>query len=273
MDDLKDSLRPLLTQAPEPPPLADITDRVRRHRRRRRGLVAALAAVGCLAVLVTAVGIRSTRDTNVVAGPGPDADGSGPDASDEAPGREPASDDEQAPATTTAPPSSAPVPETTGPPPETSTTLSSTTTSAPPATRTTTIQDTQQGSTTGTVQFGGTWSPCTTTCNKVSDGSYRWTNTAGATATIRFSGSQITLYGVKEPWGRIATVSIDGGPPVDVDYYAATATSEAVAVYRSPTVADTTHTLVVTYTTRRNPASASNDAAITFDRAVVTGTT
>jgi hypothetical protein len=61
------------------------------------------------------------------------------------------------------------------------------------------IQDTNQGTGVGQVQFSANWNLCTTTCSKAPDNSYRWTSTAGSTATVRFSGSQIRLFGVKEP--------------------------------------------------------------------------
>jgi hypothetical protein len=133
---------------------------------------------------------------------------------------------------------------------------------------TTVIQDTNQGTGTGQVQFSANWNLCTTTCSKAPDNSYRWTSTAGSTATVRFTGHQISLFGVKEPWSNIATVSIDGGATVDVDFYANPATSTVVQVYASPTLTEATHTLVLTMTSRRNPSS-SGGSAITFDRAEV----
>ncbi|HMA46061.1 MAG TPA: hypothetical protein VKP11_02465, partial [Frankiaceae bacterium] len=43
-------------------------------------------------------------------------------------------------------------------------------------------------------------------------GSDHYSATAGATATVRFTGTGITLYGAKAPWHGTATVSVDGGP-------------------------------------------------------------
>ncbi|MDP9795732.1 hypothetical protein J2S43_004244 [Catenuloplanes nepalensis] len=135
---------------------------------------------------------------------------------------------------------------------------------------TTLIEDTAQGTGIGQVAFSSGWGACSGNCGVASDNSFRWTSTPGATATIRFTGSQITLYGMKEPWANIATVAIDGGAATDVDFYAATATTETVDVYNSPALAQGTHTLVLTMTSRRNPASGGG-SAITFDSAVVTG--
>ena len=127
-----------------------------------------------------------------------------------------------------------------------------------------TIQDTSPS-----VSWTGTWSQCSGNCNKATDNSFRWTSTVNSAVTITFTGSQIALFGNKEPWANIATASIDGGAPVDVDFYAATASATTVQVYSSPTLAERAHTLRLTMTSRRNPASGGG-SAITFDKAVIT---
>ncbi|MFI1990922.1 hypothetical protein [Actinoplanes sp. NPDC020271] len=145
---------------------------------------------------------------------------------------------------------------------------------APPAASaaatTATIEDSAQGTGVGQVEFSSGWSKCTTNCGLASDNSFRWTSTAGSKLTIRYTGQQITLYGVKEPWATIATAQIDGNAATDVDFYAATSSDETVEVFRSATLPQGTHTLVLTMTDRRNPASAGG-SSITFDSAVVTG--
>ncbi|WP_238009373.1 hypothetical protein KZZ52_27650 [Dactylosporangium sp. AC04546] len=133
----------------------------------------------------------------------------------------------------------------------------------------TTIEDTDRGPGTGQVEFSAGWHKCTTTCSKAADRSYRWTNAPGATATVRFAGTRITLFGVKEPWAHLATVTIDGGRPEDVDFWASPATANVVQVYQSPPLTAGEHTLVLTMSERRNAASTGGDA-ITFDRAEIT---
>jgi len=140
------------------------------------------------------------------------------------------------------------------------------------AVATTTIQDTAQGTGVGQVQFSAGWSPCSGNCTKAPDNSFQWTSTAGSSATVRFSGHQIKLFGVKEPWAYIATAAIDGGTAVDVDYYAAEVTATTVEVYSSPTLTEGSHTLVLTMTNRKNPASSGGNS-ITFDRAEVASDT
>ncbi|WP_432989163.1 hypothetical protein [Dactylosporangium sp. CA-233914] len=137
----------------------------------------------------------------------------------------------------------------------------------------TSIQDTAQGTGVGQVEFSAGWSGCGVNCAKASDGSYLWTEVTGAAATIRFTGHQISLWGVKEPWSYIATATIDGGAPADIDEHAATATDTSVKLWTSPTLAEGPHTLVLRMTNRKNPASAGGKA-FTFDRAdVVSGST
>jgi hypothetical protein len=137
---------------------------------------------------------------------------------------------------------------------------------------TTLIEDTARGTGIGQMSFSSGWNACSGNCDKASDGSFQWTSTVGATATIRFSGNRITLYGMKEPWAYLATARIDGGAPSDVDYYAATASTETVDVYTSPELAQGVHTLVLTMTDRKNAASAGG-MSITLDSATVASET
>jgi hypothetical protein len=132
------------------------------------------------------------------------------------------------------------------------------------AATTTTIEDTSSAA-----SYSGTWNACSGNCNKAADNSFRWTSSVNSAVTISFTGSQISLYGNKEPWAYIATVSIDGGASVDVDFYATTVSATTVQVYSSPTLTDNAHTLRLTMTNRRNPASTGGNS-ITFDKAVVT---
>ena len=132
----------------------------------------------------------------------------------------------------------------------------------------TSIQDTARGTGVGQVQFSANWGQCTTTCSKVSDGSYVWTATPGSSATVRFAGSRLRWFGMREPFSVIATVAIDGGAPVDVDPYAATAGIGSEQLYVSPVLSEGMHTAVITMTSRRNPAS-TGGSSITFDHADV----
>ena len=136
------------------------------------------------------------------------------------------------------------------------------------ATTVSTIQDTARGSGVGQMQLSAGWNPCSGNCAKAPDDSFLWASAAGTSATIRFTGNKITLYGMKEPWAYIATAAIDGSAAADVDYYAATVSATTVPVFTSPTLPQGTHSLVLTMTNRRNAAS-SGGMSITLDRAEV----
>ena len=143
----------------------------------------------------------------------------------------------------------------------------SATTNQAAAVTTTTINDHDAG-----VTYTGTWADCSGNCTRSADGSFRWTSTVDSAVSFSFTGNQIALFGMKEPWDNIATVSIDNATTVDVDYYAATTSATTVQVYSSPTLTQGAHTLKLTMTSRRNPASTGGNS-ITFDKAVVTSNT
>jgi hypothetical protein len=82
------------------------------------------------------------------------------------------------------------------------------------------------------------------------------TYTAGETLTLPFRGTGIAWVGYKGPDGGIATVQIDGGAPVEVDTYSATAKVQQV-VFTAAGLSDANHTLTITATGRRNAASSA----------------
>lgn len=113
--------------------------------------------------------------------------------------------------------------------------------------------------------YTGTWVNCSG-CNPPSyNNGFRYSYTTGNTATLTFNGSQVKLYGVKEPVGGIATISIDGGATVDVDYYSSTQSLQNI--YTSPILSNGSHTLVLTVSGRKNIASSS--PTINIDKAEV----
>ncbi|GAB3848299.1 hypothetical protein ACFPIJ_14560 [Dactylosporangium cerinum] len=98
-------------------------------------------------------------------------------------------------------------------------------------------------------------------------GTANWSHTAGATATFRFTGTQVALRAVRDVDQGRMTVSVDGGPPTTVDNYAAARNASGV-VWTSPTLANGQHTLTIVNTGQRNPASTGINIAL--DRADVT---
>jgi hypothetical protein len=99
-------------------------------------------------------------------------------------------------------------------------------------------------------------------------GTANWTYTSGASATFRFTGTQVALHAVRDVDQGIMSVSVDGGAVQTVDDYAGTRNASGV-VWTSPVLGSAAHTLTITNTGQRNAASSGNNIAI--DRADVTG--
>ncbi|MER7689741.1 NPCBM/NEW2 domain-containing protein [Streptomyces sp. NPDC097610] len=95
-------------------------------------------------------------------------------------------------------------------------------------------------------------------------GTNSWTDHSGDLVSFRFTGTRLTFHGVTGPGHGIGAVSVDGGPPSDVDFYSATRTGD-VPLWTSPTLADGSHTFTLAWTGRKN--TASSGTAVTLDRA------
>ena len=170
------------------------------------------------------------------------------------------------PPTTPTPSTTTPTstPTTTTPTPPTTTPPTTATSTPPPATGTT-IDD---AVTSGPAYFtytGGSWTACGGCNSAANNGSYRYAYRTGDQAVLAFSGSQATIHGFKEPPGGIAAIAVDGGSTTEIDYYAATQTY--TALYTTPTLSNTTHTITITVTGRR---SAGLTPTINIDKATIT---
>jgi hypothetical protein len=142
----------------------------------------------------------------------------------------------------------------------------------PPTPTAITIEDTAVGTGNNQVSYGGTWYTCGGCVPTSPNKSFRYSLTAGATANIHFTGTQINIYGIKEPHGGFARVTIDNAPPVppdgsnQIDTYAPA--SILTLLYSSPTMAAGAHTLTLANLRMHNVLS---DAyVVAFDRAEVT---
>jgi hypothetical protein len=78
----------------------------------------------------------------------------------------------------------------------------------------------------------------------------------GETFTLPFRGTAINWIGYRGPDGGIALVSVDGGTPVEVDTYSPQVKFQQV-VFTAAGLADANHTLTITTTGGRNPASSA----------------
>jgi hypothetical protein len=114
-------------------------------------------------------------------------------------------------------------------------------------------------------QYAGTWEAGTGTTKFQQDDHY--SRTTGASYVVGFSGTQARLYGSVAPHHGIASVSIDNGTAVDVDFFSATREDQKL-LWTSPVLSAGTHTLKVTVTGRKN--ASSSDFVITADRVDIT---
>ena len=87
------------------------------------------------------------------------------------------------------------------------------------------------------------------------------TNQAGGVATITFLGTQVALHMMRDIDQGIVSISLDGGTATNVDNYSPVRDATGI-VWTSSTLADTTHTLTVTVTGTKNPASLNSYDAI-----------
>ncbi|WP_181871262.1 hypothetical protein [Sphaerisporangium album] len=122
------------------------------------------------------------------------------------------------------------------------------------------------GTGTNQFQYGADWGVTTGVADMYA-GTANWSHVAGATATFRFTGTQVALRAVRDVDQGRMTVAVDGGAPQTVDDYAASRNASGV-VWTSPVLANAAHTLTIVNTGQRNPSSTGINIAL--DRADVT---
>ncbi len=119
--------------------------------------------------------------------------------------------------------------------------------------------------------YTGTWTHCSgdATCG-TTPGYYNhsdsWSNTANDTATVKFTGPGIDLYGITDTNEGRATVSVDGGPQTEVDFYSATRKGNQL-MWASPVLSAGAHTITITVEHVKDPSS--TDYYIGLDRAEI----
>lgn len=104
----------------------------------------------------------------------------------------------------------------------------------------------------GGVTFSGPWTR--------SDSSWGWSGgsamqsaTAGATASIAFTGTSVRWIGSRGRGMGIATVSVDGGPPREVNLFARPTDEIHTPAVAISDLSPGQHTLTITVTGRRDP--------------------
>ncbi|MFJ2958648.1 family 16 glycosylhydrolase [Streptomyces sp. NPDC087270] len=113
-------------------------------------------------------------------------------------------------------------------------------------------------------RYGGTWAQNSDSSAYTS--TTHTSSSAGATSTVEFYGTGVSLVGATGPAQGQAEVSVDGGTPVGIDEYAATAAAQQT-VFSSTGLSAGHHTL--TLTVSGTSRSASTGTAVSVDAAHV----
>jgi lysophospholipase L1-like esterase len=98
------------------------------------------------------------------------------------------------------------------------------------------------------------------------NGDAHWTNETNASYEVNFYGSQAQLFNVRNPWGGIAAISVDGGAEQLVDTYGTDWQNQSL--FTSAVLETGQHTIRVRVTGQQN--AASGDHMISIDRLEVT---
>ncbi len=126
---------------------------------------------------------------------------------------------------------------------------SSATPPPPPGSSTFSVNDATTGTGLNQFEFGGSWTAGSDA--PAFGGDEHYSNSPGAYAQVRFTGTQVKVYTTQDPQHGIQAVSIDGGPETMVDLYASTRANQ-VLLYTSPLLPDGPHTLKVRVTGTKN---------------------
>lgn len=139
-------------------------------------------------------------------------------------------------------------------------------TGAPDAGTTVTVDDSIQGSGQDRFNYHGSgWGHASGEGSPASpyQGTNSWSDHSGDSVEFGFTGTRLTFHGVTDPGHGIGAVSVDGGTPVDLDFYSANRAGD-VALWTSPMLPDGHHTFTLAWTGRKN--TASSGTAVTVDR-------
>jgi len=104
------------------------------------------------------------------------------------------------------------------------------------------------------IAYTGDW---TQSSNSLDSGSASSSASKAATASITFRGTDVTWLGRRSSAGGIAQVSLDGVAQPTVDRYSSSNEYQQ-ELFRKSDLADTTHTLKITWTSSQNSASRGN---------------
>ncbi|MFJ2197926.1 glycoside hydrolase family 43 protein [Streptomyces violaceusniger] len=128
------------------------------------------------------------------------------------------------------------------------------------------INDDGRSSGGGSATFTGNWNSGTGCATQCFWGDDHWSDQAGNTATLSFTGTRIALLSVRDTGNGIAALSLDGGPEQRRDFYGAIRTGETLQ-YLSPRLPYGRHTLRIRVTGEHNAQSGASFVSV--DRAEV----
>ncbi|HEU5333869.1 MAG TPA: beta-galactosidase [Actinocrinis sp.] len=115
------------------------------------------------------------------------------------------------------------------------------------------------------LQYSGNWTHAGTSSG-YTNGDYNstesWSQQAGAAMTLTFTGTAIEWIGPKNTNGGIAQVSLDGQPAATVDTYAPGGKQFQQVLYYQSGLAAGSHTLTITTTGQKNPASSADTVVV-----------
>ncbi len=130
-----------------------------------------------------------------------------------------------------------------------------------------TVDDAVQGSGYNEFNYVGTgWQHCSGCGSELYDQTNSWDNVSGDYVTVKFYGTQIKFYGVKDPKHGIGAVSIDGGSETNIDFYAAVRNGNQL-MWTSPVLSNSDHVFKLRVTGIKN--SSSSDYFVVPDRVVI----
>ncbi|HUN31662.1 MAG TPA: beta-galactosidase [Trebonia sp.] len=114
--------------------------------------------------------------------------------------------------------------------------------------------------------YTGTWTHANTGNSNYTIGDYdsteSWSQQAGATMSVTFTGTAVQWIGPKNNNGGIADVSIDGTQVATVDTYAAAGKEFQQVLYSASGLASGTHTLTITVTGNKDTASSADTVVV-----------
>ncbi|MGB4581746.1 MAG: L,D-transpeptidase [Coriobacteriia bacterium] len=102
----------------------------------------------------------------------------------------------------------------------------------------------------------------------MSGGSHIFTKTAGSSVTVAFVGTRLDVLATTGPKYGVASVSLDGGAPANVDLYSAD-TQVQQTVFSTGDLPDALHTMRITCTGTAGPLAA--DSFVSLDALAVSG--